>query len=200
MTRSQVVDDKIFKAELAMLIPHLRAFARGLAGRSDADDLAQEAMMKAWKARASYQPGTNLKAWVFTILRNQFICNKRRDWRNQPLDPGVAENTLIANDDPSVCEQLLDVRNAMQLLPDAQREALVLIGAAGLSYEEAAGICGCEIGTVKSRVSRARAALAAILETRSNKQRVRTGVSASQAFEEIMRDAAGVHRRLELAA
>jgi len=197
MARSQVIDDTTFKAELVLLIPHFRAFARSLAGRAGADDLAQEAMMKAWKSRAQYQPGTNLKAWVFTILRNEFLSNKRRDWRTQPLEPEVAENTLVANDDPSTREELLDLRNAMKLLPDAQREALVLVGAAGLSYEETARICGCEIGTVKSRVNRGRAALADILETRRDKPRARTGVSAAQAFEEIMRDAAGVHRRLE---
>ena len=83
--------------------------------------------MKAWKSRATYQPGTNLKAWVFTILRNKFISNKRRDWRSQPLDPGVAESTLVVHDDPSTREELLDVRNAMRLLPDVQREALILV-------------------------------------------------------------------------
>jgi len=200
MIKSQVVDDKTFKAELVSLIPHVRAFARSLAGRSDSDDLAQEAMTKAWKSRTSYQPGTNLKAWVFTILRNQFISDTRRAWRNAPLDPVVAENVLVANDDPSTSEELLDVRNAMQLLPDVQREALVLVGAAGLSYEETARICGCEIGTVKSRVSRGRAALADILEARSKKQRARTSVSASQAFEEIVQDAANVRHLMELAA
>jgi RNA polymerase sigma-70 factor (ECF subfamily) len=193
------VDDAVFKAELVGLIPHLRAFAISLAGRAAGEDLAQEAMLRAWTARAGYQPGTNMKAWAFTILRNQFISVKRRDWRNQPLDQGVAENTLVANDDPSSSEELVDVRNAMQLLPVDQREVLILAGPAGMSYEETARICGCAIGTVKSRVSRARASLAAILEERSRGKRARTSVSSTQVFDEIMQHAANLKRRLRRA-
>ena len=115
--------------------------------------------MRALRSRASYEPGTNMKAWAFTILRNQFISGRRRAWRTQPLDTTVAENTLVANDDPSAGEDLLDVRNAMQLLPHDQKEALILAGPAGLTYEETARICGCAIGTIKSRVSRARVLL-----------------------------------------
>ena len=90
------LDDQAFKTELAGLIPHLRAFARSLCGNATAaDDLAQEAMLKAWKARESYQSGTNLKAWTFTILRNLFYSEKRRSWRRQQLDPEVAEATLF---------------------------------------------------------------------------------------------------------
>jgi len=160
------------------------------------EDLAQDALLRAWTARAGYQPGTNMKAWAFTILRNQYISGKRRDWRSQPLDQGVAENTLVANDDPSAGEELLDVRNAMHLLPDDQREALILAGPAGMSYDETARICGCAIGTVKSRVSRARASLAAILEEISLGRRARTSVSSTKVFDEIMHDAAGLKRRL----
>jgi RNA polymerase sigma-70 factor, ECF subfamily len=194
--RFPAVDDAAFKAELVGLIPHLRAFAISLAGRVHGEDLAQDAMLRAWTARAGYQPGTNMKAWAFTILRNQYISGKRRDWRSQPLDQGVAENTLVANDDPSAGEELLDVRNAMQLLPDDQREALILAGPAGMSYDETAKICGCAIGTVKSRVSRARASLAAIMERNSLGKRARTSVSSTQVFDEIMHDAAGLKRRL----
>src|SRR6202012_3797556 len=90
-----------FKAELVQLIPHLRAFARTLAGNpTGADDLAQDAMLKAWDARASYQMGTNMKAWTFMILRNQFYSEKRRSWRSTQLDQEAAERTLISNDDP----------------------------------------------------------------------------------------------------
>ncbi len=156
--------------------------------------------MRAWRSRASYEPGTNMKAWAFTILRNQFISGRRRAWRTQPLDSAVAENTLVANDDPSAGEDLLDVRNAMQLLPHDQKEALILAGPAGLTYEETARICGCAIGTVKSRVSRARATLAAILEERSTGRRERTNVSATGVFDEIMADAASVQRRLAMKA
>jgi RNA polymerase sigma-70 factor (ECF subfamily) len=189
--------DEQFKAELLAVIPHLRAFAYSMAKRPNADDLAQEAMLKAWRSRASYRPGTNLKAWTFTILRNLFLSDGRRNWRTQPLDPVVAENVLVANDDPYASEELLDVRNAMQLLPDDQREALILAGPAGLTYEEVAGICGCAIGTVKSRVSRARAALAVILKERGAGPRARTAVSAAQVFEEIMQEAANLQRRIE---
>merc|ERR1711916_258281 len=115
------MDDTEFKNELAELIPHLRAFARNLCGNAaTADDLAQEAMLKAWNARESYQQGTNLKAWTFTILRNVFYSEKRRSWRRQPLDPEVAEATLVTNDDPADNMELLALRNAIHRLPDDQ--------------------------------------------------------------------------------
>ena len=158
-------DDEGFKRELVLLIPHLRAFARTLTGDpTAADDLAQDAMMKAWDARASYQMGTNMKAWTFMILRNQFYSDKRRSWRSSQLDPEVAERTLEAASNPIASLELDEVRRALACLPDDQREALILIGAGGLSYEEVSEICGCAIGTIKSRVSRARDRLAALLE------------------------------------
>ena len=157
-------DDVAFKRELVQLIPHLRAFARTLCGDpASADDLAQDAMMKAWDARASFQMGTNMKAWTFMILRNQFYSDKRRSWRSTPLDPETAERTLVATSDPNAGLQLDEVRRAMAMLPHDQREALILIGAGGFSYEEVAEICNCAVGTVKSRVSRARDRLALIL-------------------------------------
>jgi RNA polymerase sigma-70 factor, ECF subfamily len=187
--------DQKFKTDLIALIPNLRAFGITLAGRSDGEDLAQETLAKAWTSRAHFQPGTSLKAWCFTILRNHFYSGKRRSWRTQPLEQGVAENLLVANDDPSAREELVDVRNAMQLLPDDQREALILCGAAGLSYDEAARVCGCAIGTIKSRVSRARAALEGILIQLESRRRTRTGVSAAQAFDNIMQQAEALQRR-----
>lgn len=183
------LDDQAFKTELAGLIPHLRAFARSLCGNATAaDDLAQEAMLKAWKARASYQAGTNLKAWTFTILRNLFYSEKRRSWRRQQLDPEVAEATLVANDDPSSALDLLSLRNGLAVLPEDQREALILVGAGGLSYEETAEICECAVGTIKSRVSRARKALLEVMEGQtgfSGEDQLR----ASEAFDDIMRQA-----------
>jgi RNA polymerase sigma-70 factor (ECF subfamily) len=153
-----------FEAELIALIPHLRAFGRSLAGSTVAgDDLAQEALCKAWSSQNHFEVGTNLKAWTFMILRNQFYSNKRRDWRAVELDPEVAERTLIATEDPDGALQLDELRRALAMLPADQREALILIGAAGLSYEDAAAITGVAIGTVKSRVSRARDRLGAIL-------------------------------------
>ena len=176
-----------FKRELVGLIPHLRAFARTLTGEpTAADDLAQDAMMKAWDARASYQMGTNMKAWTFMILRNQFYSEKRRSWRQTQLDPEVAERTLVATDDPASPVALDELRLGLAMLPAEQREALILVGAGGFAYEEAATICDCAVGTVKSRVSRARRALQALLETGAYD---RDGRSASEAMSTILADA-----------
>jgi len=163
--------------------------------RPEAEDLAQETMIKAWRARSSYQVGTNFKAWLFTILRNEHYSRARRSWRSVALDPGVAESTLVSSDDPEVREELLDVRNAMQHLSFDQRQALVLVTAAGLSYADTAAICGCAIGTVKSRVNRARAELVGILARQSGKQRAHTDISATRAFDTIMTDAAELQAR-----
>jgi RNA polymerase sigma-70 factor (ECF subfamily) len=176
-----------FKRELVALIPHLRAFARTLAGEpAGADDLAQDAMMKAWDARASYQMGTNMKAWTFMILRNQFYSEKRRSWRQTQLDQEAAERTLVAVDDPEAPVALDELRLGLAMLPAEQREALILVGAGGFAYEEAAAICGCAVGTVKSRVSRARRALQGILEDGAYQ---RDGGSASDAMRSILSDA-----------
>jgi RNA polymerase sigma-70 factor (ECF subfamily) len=157
-------EDEAFRAELTPLIPHMRAFARSLCGNpTEADDLVQEALAKAWKSRASYAPGTSLKSWTFTIVRNQFYSDKRRSWRSSSLDPETAERTLVAASNPSAALELDEVRRALTLLPDDQREALILVGVAGLPYEEVSAICGCAIGTIKSRVSRARSRLAEII-------------------------------------
>jgi RNA polymerase sigma-70 factor (ECF subfamily) len=155
---------KRFERELTQLIPHMRAFARSLCGNAtQADDLAQEALAKAWQCRDSFQPGTNMKAWTFMILRNQFYSEKRRSWRSSHLDPKVAAETLYAVDDPSAALELDELRRALTMLPEEQREALILIGAAGLSYEEASAVMAIPTGTIKSRVSRARDRLALIL-------------------------------------
>ena len=176
-----------FKRELVALIPHLRAFARTLAGDpAGADDLAQDAMMKAWDARASYQMGTNMKAWTFMILRNQFYSEKRRSWRQTQLDQEAAERTLIAADDPESPVALDELRLSIGMLPAEQREALILVGAGGFAYEEAAEICGCAVGTVKSRVSRARKALQGILEQGAY---TRDGAPAGEAMRTILADA-----------
>ncbi|WP_297515008.1 sigma-70 family RNA polymerase sigma factor [uncultured Caulobacter sp.] len=157
---------KTFERELIALIPHLRAFARSLCGDATAaDDLAQEAVAKAWASRTSFQLGTNMKAWTFMILRNQFYSEKRRSWRSVGLDQETAERTLVANTNFDGAIALDDLRQAMLMLPEQQREALILIGAGGFSYEEAAEMIGVAVGTVKSRVSRARADLVRIFET-----------------------------------
>lgn len=186
-------DDVAFKAELTELIPHMRAFSRTLCGnRAAADDVAQEALLKAWKARQSYKSGTNLKAWCFTIVRNHFYSQQRRAWRSQPLDQEVAEATLVATDDPGATLELLALRNALLELPDDQREALVLVGAGGLSYEEAAEICECAVGTIKSRVSRARTALAKLMDDGTAGINADDTAQASDAFQDIVDQAAAL--------
>ena len=176
-----------FKRDLVTLIPHLRAFARTLCGdAAAADDLAQDTVMKAWDARSSYQMGTNMKAWTFMILRNQFYSEKRRSWRQTQLDQEAAERTLVATDDPGSPLALDELRQALTMLPSEQREALILVGAGGFAYEEAADICGCAVGTVKSRVSRARRALQGILEEGAYD---RDGRPAGDAMRSILSDA-----------
>lgn len=184
------LDDATFKKELSLLIPDLRAFARSLSNNATlADDLAQDTLLKAWKARNRFESGTNMKAWTFTILRNQFYSETRRSWRRQPLDPDVAAQTLVANDEAGDDLELLALRNGLTMLPEEQREALILVGAGGLSYEDASTVCGCAIGTVKSRVSRARKALAEILEHNEAGYSSDAKISASEAFEDIMKQA-----------
>lgn len=161
-----VFDEEVFRQELTALIPHLRAFSRSLCGNATlADDVAQDALLKAWKARHKFRPGSNLKAWTFTILRNQFYSIKRRSWRATSLEPEVAEQTIVANTDAEQSVHLNELRRGLDMLKDDQREALILVGASGLSYEEAAEICDCAVGTIKSRVSRARKSLETIMDS-----------------------------------
>ena len=157
-------NEEAFRASLIPVIPHMRAFARSLCGDATAaDDLVQDALARAWQARTSFQLGTNMKAWTFMILRNQFYSDKRRSWRQQPLDQEQAERTLKAYDNPHAVLELDDVRRALALLPVEQREALIMVGAGGMPYEEVAEIAGVAVGTIKSRVSRARTSLATVL-------------------------------------
>ncbi len=167
MQRNAENPDPGFKQELIALRPSLRAFAHSLCGGpQQAEDLAQETLLNAWKSRHSYQAGTSIKAWCFTILRNEFYSIKRREWRRPSLDPDVAAQTLKSNDGHRKRLELLTLRNALEELPDQQREAVLLIGVGGLSYREAAQICGCAVGTLKSRVSRGRQALDARIGSR----------------------------------
>ena len=153
-----------FREKLIELIPFLRAFARTLCGhRDEADDLCQEALAKAWQSRGTFEPGTNLKAWLFMILRNQFYSEKRRAWRQKPWDEATAEQSLVTSGTQHASMALSDVSRAMRLLPNEQREALILVGAGGFAYEEAAKICGCALGTIKSRVARARRTLEGVM-------------------------------------
>lgn len=153
-----------FQRELVALIPHMRAFARGLCGDATlADDLAQDALLRAWRRQETFRPGTNMRGWLFMIVRNQFFSLKRRSWRAVALDPEVAHQTLVCAPAVDDALELDDVRRALARLPDHQREALLLVGAGELACQEAAELTGVHVGTVKSRVCRARHALAQML-------------------------------------
>jgi RNA polymerase sigma-70 factor (ECF subfamily) len=145
---------------LPALLPDLRAFARFLArDPALADDLVQEAMLRALRAEAQWMPGTSLRAWLFHILRNVFLEQMRRRGTERRALERMPEpdGTVVPQDDHG---EVTDLGRALQSLPLPQREALILVGAHGLSNEEAADVCGVPVGTIKARVSRARAALA----------------------------------------
>src|SRR3954452_20547075 len=145
-------------------VPSLRAFAISLSGNMDrADDLVQETLLRAMANIQSFQPGTNLSAWLFTILRNLFRSEYRKRRREvEDPDGGYAE-TLRSHPEQHGRVEFEELRVALPKLPPDQREALVLVGASGFSYEEAAAICECAVGTIKSRVNRARTRLAELL-------------------------------------
>ncbi|MBO6668239.1 MAG: sigma-70 family RNA polymerase sigma factor [Parvibaculum sp.] len=181
------LSDADFKKELEALIPHLRAFARNLCGRADmADDLAQDALLKAWAARKRYKAGTNMRAWVFVILRNQFLSQMRRSRFKGEWDESVAERTLSTPAHQDHQMQLTDLQRALMRLPPAQREALILVGAGGFSYEEAASICDCAVGTVKSRVARARVALDEMIDNGLLPARSENSLAVGDTTEAIM--------------
>lgn len=154
-----------WQADVIALIPALRAFAWSLSRNgSDADDLVQDALTKAWTHRDKFEEGSNLRAWLFTILRNTFYTNAVRR-RREVADPdGAHAATLQAPPTQDWSVALRGMQAALQKLPDEHREALILVGAAGLTYEEAAEICGCALGTIKSRVNRARSRLLKLME------------------------------------
>ncbi|WP_343312711.1 RNA polymerase sigma factor [Brucella sp. BE17] len=154
-----------FKRELLAALPSLRAFAVSLSGQHDkADDLVQDAIMKAWAKQESFEMGTNMKAWLFTILRNEFYSQMRKRGREVQDTDGIFSDQLAVHPSQYGALDLQDFRAALEQLPDDQREAIILIGASGFAYEEAAEICGCAVGTIKSRVSRARTRLQEILK------------------------------------
>jgi RNA polymerase sigma-70 factor (ECF subfamily) len=156
---STSIDDDILAC-----LPHLRAFARSLTGNRDrADDLVQDAVLRALSAASQFTPGTNFKAWIFTILRNLYFNEFRRNRAlMRPLEAADLETHATAPAQQAGLE-FDDFRRAFNTLPAEQREALVLVGADGFRYEEAAAICGCPIGTIKSRVARARGEIEKLL-------------------------------------
>jgi RNA polymerase sigma-70 factor (ECF subfamily) len=191
---SRTADEKrAFKRELTEVVPHLRAFARGLCGRPDmADDLVQEALLKAWAAQDRFEPGTSMRAWTFVILRNAYLTDMRRNRFRGEYDETVAERILVAPAGQEEPIHLSDLHRALLTLPPERREALLLVGAGGFSYEEAAEICGCAVGTIKSRVGRARAALTSMIEDGEGPDRSIGDPSAHRAIlEELDEIAAG---------
>ncbi|MBC8035752.1 MAG: sigma-70 family RNA polymerase sigma factor [Rhizobiales bacterium] len=153
-----------FRDQLVAAIPGLRAFGMSLTARTDqADDLVQETLMKAWHHQDSFETGTNLRAWLYTILRNEFYSQIRKRRREvEDADGEYASKVATAGGQESNLE-MADLRIALSKLPEDQREAIILVGASGFSYQEAARISQVAIGTVKSRVSRARDRLAVLL-------------------------------------
>ncbi len=149
-------------------VPSLRAFAISLTGNRDrADDLVQDTLMRAWANIDRFERGTNLEAWLFTILRNRFHSEYRSRRREVEDADGSYAARLKTHPDQQDHLDYEDFRTALAKLPPDQREALLLVGAQGMSYEEAAEVCNVPLGTVKSRVNRARSRLAALLDLNS---------------------------------
>lgn len=173
-----MTDAMDFKDGLLTAIPNLRAFAISLCGTADkADDLVQETLVRAWDKQASFQPGTNLRAWLFTILRNEFYSQMRKRGREVSDADGALTVAMATHPEQAGKLDMQDFQVALAELPDDQREAIILIGATGLSYEEAAEICDCAVGTVKSRVSRARKRLSELLGVSDSSEYGPDGVS-----------------------
>ncbi len=170
-------DNPEFEAALVEVIPHLRAFARSFTPESSrADDLVQETLVKAWYSRDSFAPGTNFRAWLFTILRNVFISQSRKLKREVSDPDHTYTNSLSVPPEQYGHIELREFQTALEEIPIDQREALVLVGAEGFTYEEAASICGCAVGTIKSRVNRARNRLGHLL----GHENVRDGAEATE--------------------
>lgn len=158
----------VFSAALIEALPNLRAFAYSLVRSQDrADDLVQETMVKAWDKRESFTPGTNMRAWLFNILRNTYYSELRKRRREVEDADGAMAARLASAPEQEGHLDVADFQVAFDALNDDQREALILIAAEGFSYEEAAEICGCAVGTLKSRVNRARCRLAELMNVES---------------------------------
>jgi RNA polymerase sigma-70 factor (ECF subfamily) len=156
--------DPALRDTMLAAVPSLRAFGISLCGNVDrADDLVQETLLRAIANIESFQPGTNMSAWLFTILRNLFRSEYRKRRREVEDADGSYAETLKTQPEQTSRVEFEEFRVALNKLPEDQREALILVGASGFSYEEAAEICGCAVGTIKSRVNRARTRLSHLL-------------------------------------
>lgn len=150
--------------ELVVHLSALRAFALSLTRNpASADDLVQETILKAWSNIDRFAPGTNMRAWLFTILRNSFYSSRRKLRREVADADGMHAAKLATKPDHDGRLALADFKTAFDRLPDEQREALILVGASGFAYEEAAEMCGVAVGTIKSRANRGRRRLAELL-------------------------------------
>ncbi len=159
------MSDDTFRSGLVTALPSLRAFAFSLTHNWDtADDLVQDTITRAWAAQERFEAGTNLNAWLFTILRNLFYSEHRKRLREVEDPDGTYAAGLRTRPDQHSHLEFQDMQAALKGLPPDQREALLLIAAEGLSYDEVAEITGVAVGTVKSRVNRARTRLANLLQ------------------------------------
>jgi RNA polymerase sigma-70 factor (ECF subfamily) len=194
------LSDEEFREQLGLVIPHLRAFGRSLSGNRDtADDLVQETLLKAWAARKRFQAGTNMRAWTFIILRNLYLSQMRRARFKGEWDDLAADRLLAAPASQDRHVELADMQRALMHLPQPQREALILVGAGGFAYEEAAEICGVAVGTIKSRVARGRVALEALLTEGSlPSRRDSPGNGGRGALETIMGQVDDLSRDVEI--
>lgn len=170
-----------FHNDVVQHMCRLQSFARRLAGnRSAADDLVQETVLRALVHSDQFTPGTNLQAWLMTILRNAYFSEKRRERRLTHFEPEAAAALPAPEGQQEWSEQMHEVAQRLESLPAVQRQALLLVGLHGISYQRAAAIAGCAVGTMKSRVSRARQQLQALIE----------GTEARSEAEEWLRDEA----------
>jgi RNA polymerase sigma-70 factor, ECF subfamily len=175
--------------DMVALVPQLHTFARSLTRDGvRADDLVQEALMRAFDNIERFKPGTNLKAWLFTIVRNEHYSQlRRRKFEAHGIDTSLLPEPSVPPDHDGKLE-LRDLNRALSSLSPGQRTALILVSASGFSYEEAAAICGCAVGTIKSRVARARETLLQMLEGRQP-------LPATDDEVELTSNSSGVHQR-----
>ena len=191
MAQSQPPSHPALPEALVSAIPNLRAFAVALCRDANrADDLVQETLVKAWNNRDLFKDGTNLRAWLFTILRNTYFSEHRRLRYQANYRDSVDTTKSWQHPEQEGHLDLQDFLEALGELPPDQREALLLVGAEGFSYEEAAEISGCAVGTIKSRVNRARRRLSDALQITGSDE-----FNADPKFESIVARAAAAARR-----
>jgi RNA polymerase sigma-70 factor (ECF subfamily) len=175
-----------FERDLVALLPHLRNFSRMLCRKQDfAEDITQETLIKAWRARDRFVPGTNLRAWLFTILRHEFYSYRRRAWRQVAWDEDFGSQIPVPADEQSWAMDLSDCRRALGQLPVGQRDTVLLVGAGGFGYEDAAKLLRSPVGTLKSRLARGRRNLTKLLASDEPLQ-PRSQMRATTGVDEVL--------------